>query len=137
MELCCERCAVSTWFIGSKVDLRVDSGHMRLLHGENFFTKTRLLSLQYDQINFQSKCRIVIPLCTKTGTLKIKVFKFKATLCFFKKKLFYIKTASKSIDDTDKHIRSNLGFRISPKDTSTCRAGQTSDLQITRHWLYP
>lgn len=122
MELCCERCAVSTWFIGSKVDLRVDSGHMRLLHGENFFTKTRLLSLQYDQINFQSKCRIVIPLCTKTGTLKIKVFKCKTTLRFFF--FFYLKTASKSIDDTDKHIRSNLSFRISPKDTSTCRAGQ-------------
>ena len=38
----------------------------------------------------------------------------------------------------DQHIRSNLGFSILPKDTSTCRPGnQTNDLPITRRWYYP
>ena len=38
----------------------------------------------------------------------------------------------------DQHIGSSLGLSILSKDTVTCRPGEsTSDLQITRCWLYP
>ena len=43
-----------------------------------------------------------------------------------------------AMQGVDQRIRSSLGFSILPKDTLTCRLGNwTSDLPITRHWLYP